>query len=150
MKTILHALAASVLLVSAASAADLVNVSGASNIAINGYDAVGFFTESKPVHGNPEITSTYQGATYLFASKDHKKLFDAEPAKYAPQCGGYCAFGVSVGALFPVDINTWKVDNGKLYFNLNPEIAKLFDKDLKGNVAKAEKNWPGIVKKHAK
>ncbi len=92
-----------------AHATELVNVSGASNIAVGGYDTVAFFTDSKPVNGNPGISATYQGATYIFASKEHKELFEAAPEKYAPQCGGFCAFGVSVGALFPVDINTWQI-----------------------------------------
>ena len=134
----------------AASAADLVNVSGASNIAVGGYDTVAFFTDNKAVNGDPFITATYQGATYIFASKEHKALFEAAPEKYVPQCGGYCAFGVSVGALFPVDINTWQVRNGKLYLNLNSDILKKFNADFAGNVAKADKNWPELVKKHSK
>lgn len=67
-----------------------------------------------------------------------------------PQFGGYCAFGVSIDKLFPVDIRTWQIRNGKLYLNLNPDIRVKFDADLAGNVAKANKNWPGLVKKNAK
>jgi hypothetical protein len=133
-----------------ANAADLVNVSGASNIAVGGYDTVAFFTDSKAVNGDPFITATYQGATYIFANKEHKALFEAAPEKYAPQCGGYCAFGVSVGALFPVDINTWQIRDGKLYLNLNKAILKKFNADFDANVAKADKNWPGLVAKHGK
>jgi hypothetical protein len=133
-----------------AHAADLVNVSGASNIAVSGYDTVAFFTDNKAVNGDPFITATYQGATYIFASKEHKELFEAAPEKYAPQCGGYCAFGVSVGALFPVDINTWQIRDGKLYLNLNKAILKKFNADFDANVAKANKNWPDLVAKHGK
>ena len=133
-----------------AHTADLVNVSGASNIAVGGYDTVAFFTDNKPVNGDPGISAIYQGATYIFASKEHKQLFEAAPEKYAPQCGGYCAFGVSVGALFPVDISTWQIRNGKLYLNLNKTILKKFNTDFDANVAKAEKNWPGLVTKHGK
>jgi hypothetical protein len=133
-----------------ARAADLVNVSGASNIAVGGYDTVAFFTDNKPVNGDPFITATYQGATYIFASKPHQELFEAAPEKYAPQCGGYCAFGVSVGALFPVDINTWQIRDGKLYLNLNKAILKKFNADFDTNVAKAGKNWPDLVAKHGK
>ncbi|MEI6084124.1 MAG: YHS domain-containing (seleno)protein [Verrucomicrobiota bacterium] len=133
-----------------AHAADLVNVSGASNIALSGYDTVAFFTDHKPVNGDPGITATYQGATYIFASKEHKSLFEAAPEKYAPQCGGYCAFGVSVGALFPVDISTWQIRDGKLYLNLNKAILKKFNEDFDANVAKADKNWPTLVAKHGK
>jgi len=133
-----------------AQAADLVNVSGASNIAVSGYDTVAFFTDHKPVNGDPGISATYQGATYIFASKEHKELFEAAPEKYAPQCGGYCAFGVSVGALFPVEISTWQVHDGKLYLNLNQTILKKFNADFDANVAKVQKNWPGLVEKNGK
>ena len=150
MKTTIQSLAALVLLSVSAFAGDLVNVSGASKIAVGGYDTVAFFTDSKPVNGSPAITSEYQGATYFFATEDHKKLFAESPAKYAPQCGGYCAFGVSVGALFPVDITTWQIRNEKLYLNLNQDILKKFNADFDANVTKADKNWPTLVKKHAK
>lgn len=128
---------------------ELVNVAGASGIALDGYDPVAFVTDKRPMHGDPAISATYKGAKYLFASKEHRARFEADPEKYAPQFGGYCAFGVAVGALFPVDINTWQIrDGGKLYLNLNPAILEQFNKDFEGYVAKAEKNWPGLVKKH--
>lgn len=133
-----------------ATAADLVNTSGASGVALSGYDPVAFFTDKKPVNGNFQITAKHRGATYFFASEEHKAMFAKNPNKYAPQCGGFCAFGVSVGALFPVDINTWQVRNNKLYLNLNPDILKMFNKDLDGNIAKAAKNWPGLAAKHGK
>lgn len=126
------------------------SLSGASNISVGGYDTVAFFTDKKPVNGDPGISATYQDATYIFASKEHKELFEAAPEKYAPQCGGYCAFGVSVGALFPVDISTWQVRDGKLYLNLNKAILKKFNADFDANVAKADKNWPTLVAKHGK
>lgn len=133
-----------------ANAADLVNTSGASGVALNGYDPVAFFTKKKPVNGNFQITAKHRGATYFFSSEKHKAMFGKNPDMYAPQCGGFCAFGVSVGALFPVDINTWQVRNNKLYLNLNPDILKMFNKDLDGNVAKAMKNWPALSAKHGR
>lgn len=128
-------------------ARDIVNVSGASGVALDGYDPVAFFVDGKPMNGDPEISATYDGAKYFFASKEHRKAFEADPRKYVPQFGGYCAFGVAVGALFPVDINTWQIRDGKLYLNLNPAVLKLFNQDTAGYVAKAEKNWPDLVKK---
>lgn len=132
----------------AASAANLVNVAGASQIALSGYDPVAFFTDAKPVSGSPEITAKYEGATYLFASEEHKKLFAGNPKKYAPQYGGFCAFGASVGHLFPVDITTWQIRDGRLYLNFNPDVLKKFNEDFNGNIAKAESNWPDLVKKY--
>lgn len=149
IKIILIPIAILVLLIVPADARQLVNVAGASGIALSGYDPVAFFTENKPVHGDPAITATHEGATYLFASEKDKALFVKDPAKYAPQFGGFCAFGVSVGALFPVDVSTWQIHDGKLYCNLNPEILKTFNKDFEGNLAKARKNWPGIVARQA-
>lgn len=130
--------------------AELVNVSGASRAAISGYDPVAFFTDSKPVNGSPAITATHQGATYFFATEEHKNLFVQNPDKYVPQYGGFCAYGVALGKLFPVDINTWQVRNGKLYLNLNAEVLKEFNAQFEGNVVKADKNWPGLVAKNAK
>ena len=150
MKNIIKSIAALVLLSASAFAGDLVNVSEASKTAVSGYDTVAFFTDAKPVNGSPFIAGEYQGATYFFATEEHKKLFTASPEKYAPQCGGFCAYGVALGKLFPVDINTWQVRDGKLYLNLNPDILKKFNEDFAGNVAKANKNWPGLVKKNGK
>ena len=151
LKNIIAIAVSTLVLAISAQAAELVNTAGASGIAVSGYDTVAFFTDKKPVNGDPSFSAKYQGATYIFASKEHKELFDASPEKYLPQCGGFCAFGVSVNALFPVDIvNTWQVREGKLYFNLNKSILKSFNKDFEGNVAKAEKNWPGLVEKNGK
>ena len=149
-KTVIQSFVAILLLSASAFAGDLVNVSGASKIAVSGYDPVAFFTNSKPVNGSPFITAEYQGATYFFASEEHKKLFVTSPEKYAPQFGGFCAYGVALDKLFPVDINTWQIRDGKLYLNLNADILKKFNADFAGNVAKADKNWPGLVDKHAK
>ncbi len=133
-----------------AATSELVNVAGASEVALNGYDPVAFFTKSKPVNGDFKINASHRGATYYFASKQHKTLFEQDPDKYAPQHGGFCSFGVSVGALFPIDINTWQVYNDKLYLNLNVDILEMFKKNMDGNISKADRNWPGLVEKYAK
>ena len=127
---------------------ELVNVAGASRIALDGYDPVAFFIDGKPMHGDLNISATHQGATYFFTSKDHKNKFESDPEAYVPQYGGYCAFGVAAGALFPVDINTWQIRNGKLYLNLNPDILEQFNKKFDKQVAKADKNWPDLVRKN--
>ena len=149
MKNIIHSVAALLLLSSSVFAGDLVNVSGASKVALSGFDPVAFFTDAKPLNGSPFIAAEHQGATYFFTSEEHKKLFAADPAKYAPQFGGFCAFGVAIDKLFPVDISTWQVRDGKLYLNLNPDILKQFNADFAGNLAKANGNWPGLVKTNA-
>jgi YHS domain-containing protein len=150
MKAIIKSIAAIMLLSVSGLAGELVNVSGASKIAVSGYDPVAFFTDSKPVNGSPSITSQDRGATYFFVNEEHKKMFIENPDKYAPQYGGFCAFGVGLDKLFPVDINTWQVREGKLYLNLNGDILKKFNADFEDNLTKAEKNWPSLVKKHGK
>jgi len=128
---------------------NLVNISGASKVALSGYDPVAFFTDLKAVNGNFKITSEHKGATYYFVNEDHKKTFESNPEKYAPHNGGFCTFGVSVGALFPVDITTAQVYNDKLYLNLNHDILEMFEKDKDGVIAKAAENWPTLHEKHA-
>jgi YHS domain-containing protein len=152
MKSLLFTIATTAvaaLLATTAVAGNLVNVAGASGIALDGYDTVAFFTDGKPAHGDPSISSTYKGAKYFFASKAHKSQFDADPEKYVPQFGGFCAYGAALGALFPVDINTWQIRDGKLYLNLNPAIATEFNKSPDRHIAKAGKNWPGLVGRFA-
>ena len=150
MKNLISSLATLLLLSASALAGDLVNVSGASKVAVSGFDPVAFFTDAKPLNGSPFISAEDKGATYFFTSEEHKKLFVANPEKYAPQFGGFCAFGVALDKLFPVDISTWQVRNGKLYLNLNPDILQKFNADLAGNLAKADKNWSGLVAANAK
>jgi YHS domain-containing protein len=133
----------------AATRQELVNTAGITGIALDGYDPVAFFTDGRPTHGDFNITATYQGATYFFASKKHKRMFESDPQAYAPQYGGYCAFGVAAGALFPVDIDTWQIRNGKLYLNLNPGILEQFNKKFDSQVARADKNWPDLFSKNS-
>ena len=149
MKLFARTVAVLLLLCAPLLAAELVNVSGASRAALSGYDPVAFFTDSRPVNGSPAITATHQGATYFFASEEHKNLFVRSPDKYVPRYGGFCAYGVALGKLFPVDINTWQVRNGKLYLNLNSEVLKEFNAQFEANVVKADKNWPGLVARNA-
>ena len=148
MKTIARTLLALTLLSTPVFAGSLVNVAGVSHIAVEGYDPVAFFSDARPVKGSPSISATYQGAVYFFATEEHKQLFTTSPDKYVPQYGGFCAFGVGLNALFPVDISTWQIRNGKLYLNLDHDILKKFNADFDGNVGRADQNWPGLVQKN--
>ena len=127
----------------------LVNMSGATRVALNGYDPVSCFTDEKPANGNFEITAEHKGATYYFTSEEHKSMFEANPDHYAPQFGGFCAFGISKGALLPADMVTAQVYNDKLYVNLNNDVVEMFEKDKDAVIAKAAENWPAIHKKNA-
>lgn len=116
-------------------------------VAIQGYDPVAFFTQGKPVKGQSQYESTYKGAKYQFASAEDKATFDANPAKYEPQFGGYCAYAVSEGHTAPVKIEAFMIVNGRLLMQYDLDVKKTFEKDPQGRLAKADKNWPGIVNK---
>jgi YHS domain-containing protein len=117
-------------------------------LAIEGYDPVAYFTDMKPVRGKAKISSEHEGARYLFASAEHKALFDANPAKYAPAYGGYCGYAASINRLSPVSPDWWQIEDGKLILQHNKKAFDLFNKELKENVVKADANWPGLVAKN--
>jgi YHS domain-containing protein len=114
-------------------------------VAIKGYDAVAFFTESKPVMGDKKFSYSWMGADWHFANQGDLDAFKASPEKYAPQYGGYCAYGTSQGHKAPTKpAETWSVIDGKLYFNYNKDVKAMFDKDQKGYIMKADTQWPKI------
>lgn len=116
-----------------------------AGLGAKGYDVVSYFTDKKAEPGAERFTANYGGVTWRFASAEHRDLFKADPAKYAPQYGGYCSWGVAQGKLFDVDPATgWTVSNGKLYLNFNGDINTTFARDVSGFVGKAEKNWPEL------
>ena len=109
--------------------------------AINGYDAVAYFTESKPVKGNASFSTKWNNSTWVFASKENLEKFKASPETYAPQFGGFCAFGVSRGYTVASDPNAWTVVNDKLYLNYNLQVKEDWSKDRDNLITKATKNW---------
>jgi len=121
-----------------------------TGVAIQGYDSVAFFTDGKPVKGKLELAIKQDGALYFFASKEHRELFKSDPAKYEPVFGGYCAYGVSKGKLVEVDVDAFQIVNGRLLLQYSKGVRDDFNKDTKGNLAKAEANWPGLVEKKGK
>ncbi|HEV3008587.1 MAG TPA: YHS domain-containing (seleno)protein [Burkholderiales bacterium] len=148
MKTILAALPLSLALIFslAAHAAGESNVDS-SGLALKGYDPVAYFSEKKPVPGKPEFTARHEGATYRFASAANRDAFAAAPAKYAPQYGGYCAFGAASGYKAPIEPDAWTVVDGKLYLNYNRSVRSQWSSDIPGFVRKADANWPAIRSK---
>jgi len=96
----------------------------ATGLVIRGYDPVAFFTGGRPVPGRPDLTAEYEGGTYLFANAANRDTFKANPEEYAPRYGGYCAYGVAAGKKFDIDAASWRIVDGKLYFNLNPVVLR--------------------------
>lgn len=115
-----------------------------STVGIQGYDAVAYFTDSKPVKGDGNHVVAHDGVNYLFASDEHKKLFEANPEKYLPQYNGWCAYGVAVNKKFIADPTVWKIVDGKLYMNLDRTIYAKWILDVPGNIKKADANWTQI------
>ena len=114
-------------------------------VAIDGYDAVAYFEDGKAVAGSKEHAHTWNGATWHFVSAAHRDAFAKAPETYAPQYGGYCAFGVSRGYAVKVDPTAWKVVDGKLYLNYNHDVQKEWAKDPAGYITKADANWPTVL-----
>jgi YHS domain-containing protein len=121
-----------------------------SGVAIQGYDPVAFFTDHAPVKGKPQFGSKYNGAVYEFASQQHKDLFDRDPAKYEPAFGGYCAYGVSRDKLVSIDVDAFQIVDGKLLLQYSKGVRDDFNEDRKGNLSKANQNWPGLVDRKGK
>lgn len=113
-------------------------------VAVHGYDTVAYFTQDKPTLGSAKFSKVHNNATYRFANAENLKTFEANPDKYVPAYGGFCAFGVSVGAKFDGDPRLWKIVDGKLYLNLNKEIQQTWLKDIPGNISKANEAWKRI------
>jgi len=115
------------------------------DIAIKGYDPVAYFTEQKPVKGSDGFKYVWNGAKWRFATAEHRDLFKADPEKYAPRYGGYCAYAVSQGKTADIDPEAWTVFNERLYLNLNKDVQGLWMKDMQEYIRKADENWPHLL-----
>ena len=145
MKRIIATVASLALATTLTLAKELINADAASRTGLQGYDPVAFFTDAKPAKGNPAITAEFDGVTYFFASEKHKTAFIKSPQKYLPAYGGYCAYGVSVNRLFPVEIDTWEIVDGRLILQYDQATKRKFAKDKTANFKKADGYWPGLV-----
>jgi len=116
-------------------------------VALGGYDPIAYFESGKPTPGVQGLSATYGGARYLFATAAHRRRFIANPRKYVPEFGGFCATGTAFGEKVDVDPNTGKVVGGKLYLNNGPHALEIFNKDPAGIIGKAQGNWPTVKDK---
>ena len=115
-----------------------------NGVILAGHDTVAYHIQGEPVLGKADITAVYNDAIYRFSSKANRNLFVADPAKYAPAYGGYCALGASFGKKFAVDGKAFEVVDGQLYVNKNRSVYKSWKKDIPGNLVKSDANWPNI------
>lgn len=136
------ALVSAIAMHSAASAAgEFYEKDGA---AIRGYDPVAYFTDGKPVKGSAEHQATYRGSTFHFRSQANRDAFAANPAKYAPQYGGFCAFGTAGGYKAATQPGAFTIVGDKLYLNYNADVQKKWSSDIPGYVRSADGKWPDV------
>ena len=114
-------------------------------VAIEGYDAVAYHTEGRPVKGSSDHVHEYMGAKWRFASAENRERFAAEPERFAPRYGGYCAYAVSRGYTAGIDPEAWSIVDGALYLNLSKQVQALWEEDVPGNIRKADASWPKIL-----
>ena len=120
---------------------------GRTDTAINGYDTVAYFTVGKPVKGLDALATEWMGAKWKFSSQANLDLFKANPEKYAPQYGGYCAYGVVQDSLVKVEPDQFTLRDGKLYLNYDADIQAKWLKDPAGFIKSADAKFPALLKK---
>ena len=138
---------AAAMVASAMAAHAIPQVFSTKDGAIRGYDPVAYLTENRAVKGQKAITYNWNGAVWHFASKANLEAFKADPTKYAPQFGGYCAYGVAEGYTPETDPQAFKVVDNKLYLNLSKYVAQQWEKDIPGYIKAANENWPRCLTK---
>lgn len=130
-----------------AAAKPRINTIGLRGVAIKGYDPVAYFTKRAPTRGSKKYTLKHAGAKWRFASAENKAAFAANPRKYTPAYGGYCAYGVSQGNLVKIEPNAWAIKGGRLYLNYNRSIQRQWAKKPASYIAQANKKWPRLLAK---
>ncbi|ORU90919.1 MAG: hypothetical protein A6F71_08225 [Cycloclasticus sp. symbiont of Poecilosclerida sp. M] len=144
MKAIHYSTLWLLLLINSAScyaANELINTNK-QGIAVHGYDPVAYFTEGKPVKGDPSLQYQWSGATWLFSNAVNLKAFTDTPTKYAPQFGGFCAYAASSGHFADIEPDAWSIVNGKLYLNYNQSVRGVWNSNRTKFIHQAKQLWP--------
>ncbi|MDP9423010.1 MAG: hypothetical protein M3Q19_09290 [Pseudomonadota bacterium] len=122
--------------------------SASDGLAAGGHDVMAYFTQGKPVRGSANHELMLQGVTWRFETANAKARFQANPAAYAPQFGGYCAWAVSQGYIASGDPEQWKIVDGKLYLNFNARAKELWEADQEDAIKRGHANWPAVLTKN--
>lgn len=117
---------------------------GADGLALKGYDPVAYFESGAPTPGSADLTAEHAGATYRFATAGNRDAFMADPARYLPAYGGFCAMAMSLGYKVDIDPNAWKIVDDRLYVQANERATWVWEKDIPGNISKADAFWPQV------
>ena len=136
--------AASALLLSTFSFAAEETQQDSNGVTLSGHDAVAYFTMNKAVKGYAGISAVHDGAIYHFSSEANRDAFNANPGKYAPQYGGFCAYGAAIGAKFPVDPTVFAIVDDKLYVNNSAGVSKLWTAKQSRAITLADNKWSKI------
>ena len=124
-----------------------------TGFAVSGFDVVAYFdldqssvgsAQPAAVPGKASITADFNGATFAFSTEANRDTFLTNPAKFAPQYDGHCAYGVSRGGKVPGNPNLWRIVDDKLYLNITPNVVTFWEEDIPGNITLAENNWVNI------
>lgn len=113
--------------------------------ALKGYDTVAYHAVGRTVEGSRRFSHTWRGATWRFASAENRDLFAADPERYAPAYGGYCAYGMTQGAKVDIDPTAWRIVDGRLYLNANRDVQRIWVQDIPGYIARADTHWQRIT-----
>ncbi|MBM3356787.1 MAG: hypothetical protein FJY54_03570 [Betaproteobacteria bacterium] len=139
--------AARLLLLVAASFATAITSAAETPLAIRGYDPVAYFTLGAPVRGLPQFEYEWDEQRYRFSRPEHRELFRANPARYAPQFANFCTMALTRGEVYEANPEYWLISEGKLYMFRKAIGPELFRKNLAGNIAQAERNRPVLQKR---
>ncbi|MGQ0567565.1 MAG: YHS domain-containing (seleno)protein [Gemmobacter sp.] len=144
MTTLVAAPAATLISLRRSHAEAVAPVFAEGGVAIRGVDPVAYFTDGRVRRGDAAIHADWMGAQWLFATEEHRAMFAADPQAFAPQFGGYCSWAVAQGYTASVDPEAWRIVEGKLYLNYSRSIQRKWERDVPGNIARANGNWPGL------
>lgn len=137
------AIAAVSLMSTAALAGDFFETNG---VALHGYDPVAYFVAAAPQKRQAQYSYEYKDSKFYFANGANRRAFMEAPEKYAPQFGGYCAYGTSQGYKVSTQPDAFAIVKDKLYLNYNKKVQEIWRQDVPGNIERAEKNWQEVQK----
>lgn len=115
-------------------------------LAINGFDPVGYFSDSRPILGRRDQALLWKGAIWSFASRANRIEFESNPWAFAPRFGGYCAYSVSIGQVSTTEPDAWFIHDDQLYLTHDLPTRKRWLRDVTGNIERANKNWPAVLR----
>lgn len=124
--------------------AEAAKVNARDGVAIDGYDPVAYFADGRPVPGRPEHSVEHGGVRWLFSTEAHRDAFLADPERYRPQYGGFCAYAVANGQFAKIDPEAWSIEGGRLYLNYDLSIRDRWLGDVDGYIRRADENWPAM------